>query len=162
MKRYPGYGSTLKSLLPRLTKPARSKRGFHQERLLLEWPAIVGPHLASRCLPQKLSHDRHGERGGVLHLVCEPAWAMEIDYMRPQMLERIAMFFGFKAVESIVIHQAPLPQRPQPAKTAPQPDVPVSAATQAMLDGVEDAELKARLQSLAATLAASETLEPGG
>lgn len=148
--------TTLGALMPKLTHSARAKRGFHEERLLLEWPRIVGEELTRHCVPQKVAHDRHQQHAARLHLLCEPAWAIEIQYMEPMILEKIAVFFGYKAIEKLVIHQGPLPEKPTTRKPKILPDQPLEARTAALLDQVQDPEMKAALSRLAQAIHTQE------
>lgn len=143
--------TSLSALLPKLTKPARAKRGFHHDRLLSEWPTIVGPELARRCVPQKIAYDRHGQEPARLHLQCEPAWAIDIQYMEPIILEKIAVFFGYRAIGKLILHQAPLPEKPQAKPVSDISSAPLPAEFSASLEQVTDPDIKAALTRLAKT-----------
>ena len=59
----------VKEMFDNLTDPAARQRGLVEARLLSDWATIVGPHLAARCLPIRLSGGRDGG-GGVLTVQC--------------------------------------------------------------------------------------------
>jgi hypothetical protein len=105
-------------LLGRILDPAARRRGLAEARLLTEWPTIVGPGLAARSQPVRLSHGR--DREGVLSLHVAGTAALELQHSAPQVLERINGFFGYPAVARLHLIQAPLPRaggQPLPART---------------------------------------------
>lgn len=111
-----------------ILSPSFRKRGFAQTSLLEQWNLIVGDKLAEHTLPEKISYPRRpknqnlrsGEsqfsRGGdncsgILTLRVDGPFAIEIQHMIPQLLERINGFFGYRAVGRISLKQGPLPRR---------------------------------------------------
>jgi len=116
----------LKELLLPVTKPTLQKRGFYESRLLTEWPHIVGATFAQYSMPQDVIHDRFEREGNKLRLVVDPAWALEVQYMEPVILERIAAYFGYRAIERLVIIQAPVtidhPTIPKPTEELAPPE----------------------------------------
>ena len=84
--------------LPTIAAPALRKRGFAQARLITEWPAIVGDMLARETVPQKLVFPRGSRGDGVLHLRVSSGFALELQHIAPQLIERINGFFGYGAV----------------------------------------------------------------
>ncbi len=138
---------SLNTLTERLLRPAGRRRGFAEGRLLADWPLIVGEELASHAIPQKIA--RRGNHPGSLHIITEPAWALELQYMEPVILERIATFFGYRLIARLVIHQAPVPQPKPPAPLAPSPDpLPDSP----LFTSHEDGPLKDTLRRLGAAI----------
>jgi hypothetical protein len=140
-------------LLGRVLDPAARRRGLAEARLLTEWPTIVGPELAARSQPVRLSHgpDR---AGGVLSLHVAGSAALELQHSEPQVLERINGFFGHPAVARLHLIQAPLQRasgRPLPARsvrlTSTEEDE-VDAAVR----GVADPALQAALAALGRAL----------
>lgn len=127
-------------------KKMQQKRGFAEGRLLTDWPQIVGAALSAHCVPQKLSFPK-GQNGATLHILCEAGWAMELQFQEQLICEKIASFFGYRAVDRIRIHQGVLPARASkniPKPVAPNPDhIADEVAT------VEDPELQAALNRLA-------------
>lgn len=143
----PAAGKPLSKALEKVTKPLFKKRGFVESRLITQWPQIVGTQLAIHCIPEKLVFDRWNQTGAKLHLVTESAWALELQHMEPVLLEKIAGFFGFKAVDRLVIRQGTLPR-----KTPPKPSAAVdetAIASTSLPASVEDDALRLALQRLA-------------
>jgi hypothetical protein len=57
-------------------------------------------------------------------LKVEPARALEVQYLVPQLIERINQTLGFKAVSGLRIVQAPVLQRPQKSSAVRKPATP--------------------------------------
>lgn len=149
--------SALASDVPHLTKLALGKRGFAEADLVGQWARIVGADLARLALPVKLRLPRGKSdpiaggiapnvAGGTLTLRTSPAASLEIQHMKPRILERIATYFGYPAVTEIRIEigdrRRPAPKRPV-AKPAAPPD----------LGKVTDPDLRAALERLGAARA---------
>lgn len=129
----------LSTLLPKLTRPVFRRRSPAATHLMTDWPEIVGPVLAAQSMPQKLV-------GGTLTLGCAGPMAMELQYLAPQLIERVNVAVGQRVVERLRLVQL---RMPPPARKAPKPapvalPQPVSTA----LDGIEDPELRAALARL--------------
>lgn len=164
MKRYGGK-QALEQLISRQIRPVQRKRGFAQGRILSEWTRIVGPVLAARCVPQKLSFPK-GEHGATLHVLCESGWALELQFQQEVVCEKIAAYFGYRAVGRLRIHQGILPARaPSRARVPPPPDGETRAALDAQLAEVGDETLRRALLRLGLSRKAAEnpeeTLEKG-
>lgn len=132
-----------------LTRPSMRKRGFAENSLLNHWPSIVGPELAAWSCPQKLAQQH--DNGGVLHIAVSGPYALEIQHLEPIILERIATYFGYRAVSRLSLKQTAMDRiTPPPAK--PWQPARLSAAEaeklNTLLSGISDEELKAALQHL--------------
>ncbi|MEE2997006.1 MAG: DciA family protein [Pseudomonadota bacterium] len=95
--------------LPKIAAPALRKRGFAQTKLITNWPAIVGEMLARETLPQKLVFPRGNRGDGILHLRVSSGFALELQHIAPQLIERINDFFGYRAVADFRYQQGPIP-----------------------------------------------------
>lgn len=154
-----------------ILSPAFRKRGFAQSALVDQWSLIAGEKLAKHTQPEKISQPRgkaktaegreagHGQRsrfsrggedgGGVLTLRVDGPFAIEVQHMTPQLLERINSFFGYRAVGRIVLKQAPLPPRYERRVRKTRKLNP--GEEQALSDGlqpIEDERLRAALLRL--------------
>lgn len=138
----------LGALIGKSTKKAMQKRGFTEQRMLTEWSSVVGERIATFSTPEKMAYSQSQNAGATLHLRCDPSIAPEIPYLEPIILEKIATFFGFKAVARLVIHQAPV-HRSTEKTTVASKDTPILSAQEAGLESVEDEALKEALQRLA-------------
>jgi hypothetical protein len=152
----------LPDLLGRVLDPAARRRGLAEAKLLTEWPTIVGPWLAARCQPVRLTHGAGGA-GGVLAVHVAGAAALELQHSEPQVIERINGFFGYPAVSRLRLVQAP--RRPAAARARPIKDLSLTGADEAEIAtavrGVGDPALQAALAGLGRTLKArrGETVE---
>jgi hypothetical protein len=153
----------LPDLLRCLLEPAARRRGLAEAKLLTEWPTVVGPLLASRCHPIRLSPRSDGP-GGVLVLHVTGAAALELQHSEPQILERINGYFGYGAVARLRLIQAPLPRRT--TRPLPPGGRGVSAAEESEIaqavGEVCDPGLRAALHELGRTLKSRPgAIEPG-
>jgi hypothetical protein len=139
----------LPELLGRVLDPAGRRRGLAEARILTDWPLVVGPELATRCQPVRLSRAGDGA-GGVLTVHVGSTSALELQHGAPQLIERINGFFGYPAVARLRLIQAP-PVRPVKPR-APARMRPLAAAEIAALEGtvakIGDPDLRLALGAL--------------
>ena len=139
--------------LPRVTRRAFGKRGFAEGGLAVDWTGIVGTELAARCRPGKLAFARAAERrDGTLTLRVEAPFAIEVQHLAPQIMERINGHFGYRMVARLLLKQVAYSPRPatSPAKPGPAPEITPELA--ARLESIEDPELRAALGRLGRAL----------
>ncbi len=144
---------TLAQLVSKANKKSLSRRGFNEGKIITAWPEIVGRELAGYAVPERIAYSRSGEHGATLHIACDSSWAMEIQYHSPLILEQIARYFGYRAVEKIAIRQTHMdliPPSPTPEK--PKDPVALNPLLSAPLEQINDAEIKAALEKLALRL----------
>ena len=121
---------TINLYLPKILKPALKKRGFPAMALIAQWPEIAGDALAAHAVPERVSWPRRAQThipesedpavdrtaarsrtrgdGATLRLRVDPVMALEVEYQKAQILERINTFFGYQAVTSLKIVQGPV------------------------------------------------------
>jgi hypothetical protein len=143
----------LPDLLGRVLDPAARRRGLAEAKLLTEWPAIVGPRLAARSQPVRLTR-RPDQAGGVLSLHVGGAAALELQHSEPQVLERINGFFGYPAVSRLHLIQAPPARTMEPPLAAECPGLTSAEEGEvaAAVRPVSDPALQAALALLGRTL----------
>jgi hypothetical protein len=156
---------TVGSFVPGLTRKAFEKYGFSAATLITDWPAIVGKDLSGQTAPEKLKWPRQPDivdadakgarkpaprQGATLFMRVEGSKALEIEYKRAQIAERINAYFGYRAVADIRIVQAPLP-KPRSPRVAK-----VTAADKVDLPSVQDESLRAALEKLGAGINAKK------
>lgn len=148
------------SYVPRLTQKAMQKYGFSTAALLTDWAAIVGKDIAAHTSPLKLTWPRApevygetpaeqaGRPGATLLIKVEAARALDIEYKRAQIVERINGYFGYRAVAELRIQQAPI----APLQSATPREVvggnARSARPRVDLGGITDERLRAALERL--------------
>ena len=142
-----------------MLQPAARRRGLAEAKLLTDWPTIVGPTLATRSHPIRLSQRSDGP-GGTLVLHVAGVAALELQHSEPQIVERINGFFGYAAVGRLRLIQAPLPRtdaRAPPPSRSVSDDEAIEIA-EAVRD-VRDPGLRAALHGLGCTLKGSEQVQ---
>ncbi|HEU0159943.1 MAG TPA: DciA family protein [Hyphomicrobiaceae bacterium] len=152
------------SFLPSLTAQAFKKFGFSTAQLIMDWPAIAGKDLAAHSLPERLKwpprpeaeaeegEPAQGRRGATLLLRVNGARALEIDYQRQQILERVNAYFGYRAVSELRLVQAPLPAAPTAPVRPPRAAACPPPCTEVV--GIPDAALREALARLGSRLGA--------
>ena len=130
--------SAIGAYVARMLDPIARARGFAITSLLSEWPAVVGEELASFTAPDKLVWPRRTEDreaaspqsawrndGAILVLKVDGPRAIELQHRSEQILERVNMYFGYRAIAQLRFLQAPLPkaksQAPAPPRKVEEP-----------------------------------------
>ncbi|MFN3232431.1 MAG: DUF721 domain-containing protein [Alphaproteobacteria bacterium] len=113
-----------------LLTPAFRRQGFAQQEIVTRWREIVGPLLGKRSVPERLNFPRSQRRGGTLSVLVESAFALEFQHLTPQVLDRVNTYYGYAAVEKLVIRQGPLPRE---RRTAAKPETELSEKAAAEL-----------------------------
>lgn len=139
--------------LTRLLKDLDAKFGQGPGALQARWREIVGPDIAKRTEPVKLTKPRTGGPAA-LEIRVAGASAALIQHQAPEIVARVNLFLGTGAVNKLRIVQGPLRNLTgaAAAKPAPRRAGPLDAALEAELaKGLADAPdgpLKAALLSL--------------
>ena len=147
-RRYSPFPKALGRELEQLVKPVYKQQGFTEHRLLTEWDKVVGRALAAGSVPKKLTFPKGKREDGVLQVaVSSGAKALELQHMQPMILERICVFYGYKAIVKVVfVQDSSLQPPPKPRKT---PVKKVSSdKVAALVAGCEDDALRQALASL--------------
>ncbi len=114
---------TVGQFLPAITRPVFEKFGFQRAALLTDWDMIVGEPLCHFTSPEKIKWhvsdneqaeiEQYGQKtGATLIIRVEGPAALEVQHSAPQIMERINGYFGYKAIGSIRILQAPMAPKP--------------------------------------------------
>ena len=131
------------SALHKVTEKIYRKRGFASAGVLDNWPAIVGEDLARHSMPERLGGD------GTLRLRVDGPLATELKHLEPQILERIASYFGYRAVNRLSLIQGPLDippkEKSKPARALDSDSAKTLADT---LRGTQNADVKQALARL--------------
>lgn len=137
------YSSKLSFAIESLTRPMFKKNGFVDSRIITDWSDIVGEKLAKLCTPQKITST------GVLQInVYDSGIALELAYLEKNIIDKIAIYFGYKIIKKISLNRkyydAPKIEAMQPIKAA----IPPAIITDA-LAGIEDRQLQSTISELA-------------
>lgn len=162
----PGGGApkSVGQLVPRLARAAIGRRGFAEAGLIADWPAIAGAEIAAHALPERLEFPRGERLGGTLHLRVEGGWALALQHLEPQLIERINGSLGYGAVARLKLHQGPLPRPPARRPPAPAPAAvspEARAALAAQVAAIADPGLRKAVERLGLALLADAARTPG-
>lgn len=151
-ERRPGLRA-LAALLPAVAGKALGKRGLAEGRIVADWAAIVGPEIAAHSLPERLAFEGGRRDAGTLHLLVAGPWAIELQHLEPQVVERINGHFGYRAVARLRLRQGTLPTR-GPAVAPPVLPEEVSTRIAAAAEAVQDKELRRALAAFGRAVSA--------
>lgn len=147
------------SYLPALTAKSFHKFGFSAVSLITDWPQIAGRDVARYAVPERLKwprlpetgDDEQGDRtarrsGATLVLRVDGANALQVQYGKRQLIERINAYLGYTAVTDLRIVQAPLGQQPRTEGATRRPRQPLTSE----VAGIGDDKLRGALARLGA------------
>ena len=143
----------LSSLIGRIASRSFEARGLAAAGIAAEWPAIVGRSVAACSWPERLGRD------GTLRVCVSGPVAVELQHLEPQILERIAAYYGYRAVTRLAyVNRAPRPPAPAAERRPPPPaDSESAARVESAVEHTRDRGLKAALADLGrAVLARSQ------
>lgn len=162
-KSHASYARAAASFVPRLTAKVFERYGFHSAEIMTSWETVAGADIAAVSAPERLkwprgssvasTGDSSNHDGGTkaaaatLILRVEPAHALEIEYRSGELVDRINRYFGYRAVATVKILQAPLPTTRQPTDPKAAADVIVPPLPPSA-ENVTDVGLKAALAAL--------------
>ena len=135
----------LSTLIGKITAASFEARGLAAAGIAAEWPAIVGEAVAACSWPDRLRRD------GTLRVCVSGPVAVELQHLEPQILERIAAFYGYRAVTRIAyVNRAPSRETPPvtEARTPPGIDSESVARVETAAGSTRDGRLRAALASL--------------
>ncbi len=86
-----------------LIKPSLCKKGFYQTKIFSDWHLIVGDNISLYSMPVKMTLPKSIDDGkGMLSIeVASSSIATELHYLEPLIIEKIAVYFGYKAIAKI-------------------------------------------------------------
>ena len=102
-----GY-KTLKDILSDTLKPACEKYGFITYRIINHWRQIVGKNIATLSHPIEISFLPNKNDEGLLTIgISNPGFALEIQASELIIINKLATYFGYKAISRIKIKITP-------------------------------------------------------
>ena len=121
--------------------------------LVKNWAEIVGAKYSKLCYAKTVSFDKTQKSAKLTIAVHNSAVGFFLDNSSEIILERIATFYGYKAITKIIIKQ-----EPKIIKSADTSEIKLSQAKENFLmekiSGIEDQELAATLQKLGRSILA--------
>lgn len=104
--------------------PICHKYGFITHKLVTYWEKIVGKALATISTPLQISFATGKEVGGTLIIgVTNPGFSLELQAAEGVITERVAVYFGYKAISRVKIKIYKAPLHGILNKAAPQPSI---------------------------------------
>jgi hypothetical protein len=143
----------------RIAGPLFRRRGFAEGAVITDWAAIVGAHLASIALPERLAFERGRRDQGTLMVRVASAFGPEVQHLAPQIIDRVNVHFGYPAVAKLKILPGTMPEPRRRAPREPAPPPPTEE-TLAAMRAVEDPDLRAALERLAQALKTTAEARP--
>jgi hypothetical protein len=141
-------------VLHKTLNEAFAKQGFASTELVTRWAEIVGAEIAEHSEPEKIQWPRpyggQPPEPGTLVLRVEGPAAVEIQHLCGIVLERVNRFFGWQAVGSLRLRQAPLRRHRRTPQRAS--DAEAAARIAAALSEIADDKLRAALGRLGAAI----------
>jgi hypothetical protein len=151
-----GRARSVAELLPEAGRASFRKFGFVQHSIVSRWGEIVGARYAGVSAPDSIRFPQGKRSNGTLTLTVAGAHAPMMQHVGPEIVERVNRFFGYQAVERIVIRQGAVTK---PATKPARPELkPIPIELGDSLRAVGDPELRAVLESLARGIATSESI----
>jgi predicted nucleic acid-binding Zn ribbon protein len=85
------------AVLSSLLTQKKWRQGLLEAKLRLMWPELVGPEIAARTEPKKIYRNE-------LIIHCDhDVWRTELQYLKPELLKRIAEGMGEGVVKEIFL-----------------------------------------------------------
>jgi len=143
--RKPRQAQPLSSLVGKITAKSFEARGLVAAGIANEWPTMVGEAIAKHSWPERLRPD------GTLRVCVSGPVAVELQHLEPQILERIAVYYGYRAVTRIAyVNRAPASPRPPvlPRRVPNKIDSESVARVKSAVDSTQDRRLKSALGAL--------------
>lgn len=147
----------LSDIVRDVTKPAIDKRGQLEGQLMTYWPMIVGEELAAQCTPTRVVRSKTQSLATVdVDITNGDPTALQ--HQEPQIIERIATFFGYRAVQRIKWRQVPMGDAPKKDEKSVASEKPATnIAPKRNHAGIKDESLNSALGALEQTLTEKNT-----
>jgi hypothetical protein len=154
-----GRARPLADLVDGTLQAVFARQGFAAVDIVSHWEDIVGPELANRTEPMRLVWPRRDDpdSSGTLTVRVEGAYALELQHLAPQVMERVNRYFGWACVGRMAIRQGPVTRRTRAPDLPVEPPAEVVTAVAETLGEFEDEDLKASLARLGALVKAGVT-----
>ena len=127
-----------------ITKDIFKKRGFKEQKILINWKDIVGDEIGSYTIPESLTQNK------LLIVKCSSSHALEFQYAIPKIIDRISFMMGYKAITNIKIKQGTIENENKTIiKKKNTLSTKENNILKSILNKVKDEKLKENLNSFA-------------
>jgi len=135
-------------LLKRVATPICQQHGFIKASLLLEWDMIVGEKFAKICQPEKVVFPNQKRNNGLLYVGTSSAFAPELSYLEPMIIDIVNKYYGYNAVSRLVIRHKKITLPSSTAIRKKQIKESDTVFIEQQIQSVEDPVLRAALRNL--------------
>ena len=141
-------------ILDGLLEPTLARRTGMTLDLVRSWAEVCGREFSKTTRPLKIDWPRRAHEDdpfepATLVVACEPSAALFFQHEQSSIIERVNTFFGFGAIKRIKILQQPVAEPPGSQKHMHQKlSKSEEERLNNLLAGVEDADLRAKLDKL--------------
>jgi hypothetical protein len=157
------FARAVGSFVPKLAAKSFERYGFHSAEIMTAWPRVVGAEIAGFTSPERIKWPRGtadadgtGASGGAtLVLRVEPARALDVEYRSAEIVDRINRYFGYRAIATVRLVQAPLLNRQDGQAPSPRPHA--AATDVAPISGGLDDGLTSALAALWSSVTAKSS-----
>ncbi len=149
-----GRARPLGEMLDSVGGAAFRRFGFVQSAIVGRWREIVGDHYAGATAPESIRFAPGKRDEGVLTLTVDSGFAVMVQHVAPEIVDRVNRFFGYRAVARLAIRQGRV--EPRQARLVRPKLPPAPAEMTEGLRAIADPGLRACLESLAARVSASD------
>jgi hypothetical protein len=161
VRRRGGKLTALSAVASGITRPIFSQRGMSDGAIIRDWTEIVGTRLAEHSAPEKITYPSNDAKDGTLRLrVDGSGLAIELQHLEPVLIEKINVYFGYRAVARLAFIQAPLPEKEAAAKEVAPLTPDQEKSLKKDLSGVTDENLLDALESLGKAVIKRRSNEP--
>lgn len=152
LRKYTGQ-KKLSELTEVATLPSARKHGFAIFKIVTNWPNIVGDFLSIHSTPKSLQFPFNSSSKGVLYISVEnPGFSLEIQASEIIILQKISSFFGYKAVDRIVVEisrsRKKISSNTQKSHSKTVISSNENSEMERIIESVEDEKLKEALASI--------------
>ncbi len=144
------------NLFSLITGETFKKFGFANYKVISDWPFIIGARLAQYSVPQRIDFPPEQTANGVLYIaISNPGLALEIQANEGQIVNKLATYFGYRAIGRIkIIIDKNAEKKPLEAKSCKREVITATDAQdiEEALAKIKDEKLKNNLNELFATL----------
>lgn len=121
--------------------------------IVTKWPKIVGPEFAETVMPLTLKFPAGKRFGATLEVRTHSAFAPLLQQSGQQILNKINIYFGYGAVEKMIIKQGPMPKkRVRPVRAVKPLDARETHLIDQITDGHKESDLGKAVQSMLTTV----------
>jgi len=159
-----GVPRALAATVDRITKPLFGRRGFAEGAVISAWPSVIGTELAEHTSPERIVFGPGARSEGTLHIRVDGGGrAIETQHLEPKIVERINVYFGYRAVARLKLIQGPLPPRKISSPAKPRPlDANEERYLEEQLAYIDDDGLKSALEGLGRAVLVARRKGSGG